>query len=204
MSANGTPSQFAPHPFALYDVYNQARICKHPATYGKHPSHAVTAIQWWYMDLGFLQALQFGYSRPNKTKDRVVTSFDGFNSYLLVVNESTKYIWVYLCALKEPPIHMTDLHLDQFGAKSGLIPTDQGGELAGSNDFITRMAQRKFIVEQLVPTARIKTSRLSTTMVPLELQYKFYCMVRAYQQYFGLWHFFMLHTFIIGEYTSQL
>ena len=77
----------------------------------------------------------------------MVTSFDGYNSYLLVVDESTKYTWVYLCTSKEPPIALIEMHLDHFGSKSGFICTDQGGELAGCDDFLTRMALRKFIVE---------------------------------------------------------
>jgi hypothetical protein len=42
MSTTGTPAKFIPHPFASYDVYNQARIRKRPATKGKHPSRATT------------------------------------------------------------------------------------------------------------------------------------------------------------------
>jgi hypothetical protein len=99
------------------------------------------------MDFGFLRASTFDYSRPDKSKDRVVTSFDGYNSYLLVVDESTKYTWVYLCASKEPPIALIKMHLDHFGSQSGFIRTDQGGELAGCDDFLTRMALRHFIVE---------------------------------------------------------
>jgi hypothetical protein len=101
------------------------------------------------MDFGFLRASQFDYSRPDKSKDRVVTSFGGYNSYLFVVNESTKFTWVYLCKSKEPPIQLVNLHLDQFGGKSGFICTDQGGKLAGSNNFIKQMAERHFIVEPI-------------------------------------------------------
>jgi hypothetical protein len=39
------------------------------------------------------------------------------------------------------------MHLDQFGHQSGFIRTDQGGELAGSAEFTTAMAIRKFVVE---------------------------------------------------------
>ena len=77
----------------------------------------------------------------------MVTSFDGYNLYLLVVDESTKYTWVYLCVSKEPPIALIEMHLDHFGSKSGFIRTDQGGELAGSDNFKTQMALRQFIVE---------------------------------------------------------
>lgn len=103
LSTTGTPSKLYPHPFASYDVYNQARIRKCPATRRKHPSRAVTSSQRWYMDFGFI-ASQFDYSRPDKKEDCVVTSFNGYNSYLLVVDKETKYTWVYLCEPKEPPL----------------------------------------------------------------------------------------------------
>jgi hypothetical protein len=147
MSADGLPSRFYPHPFASYDHYNQARIRKRPATRGKHPSRAVTRKQRFFMDFGFLRASQFDYSRPDRTKDRVVTSFDGYNSYLVIVDEFTKYVWVYLCVSKEPPLAMIHLHLDQFGGKSGIIRCDKGGELAHCAAFVTQMAERGYVVE---------------------------------------------------------
>jgi hypothetical protein len=99
------------------------------------------------MDFGFLHASQADYSRPDKSKERVVTSFDGYNSYLIIVDEYTKFVWVYLCVSKEPPLELINLHMDQFGAKSGHIRCDQGGELASCAAFITEMAKRGFIVE---------------------------------------------------------
>jgi hypothetical protein len=36
------------------------------------------------------------YARPNKAIDRVVLLYDGFNSYLLVVDEALRYAWVFL------------------------------------------------------------------------------------------------------------
>jgi hypothetical protein len=140
MSADGLPSQFHPHPFASYDHYNQARIRKRPATRGKHPSRAVRKRQRWFMDFGFLRASTSDFSRPDKDRDRVVTSFDGYNAYLIIVDEYTKYVWVYLCVSKDPPIDLIELHLDQFGTKGIHIRCDQGGELAGCTDFVTRMA----------------------------------------------------------------
>lgn len=78
-STEGTPGSFHPHPFASYDHYNKARIRKRAATRGKHPSRATQQKQRLSMDFGFMRASQFDYSRPDKSKDRVVTSFDGFN-----------------------------------------------------------------------------------------------------------------------------
>jgi hypothetical protein len=100
------------------------------------------------MDFGFLWSSTFDYSRPHQSLDRIVTSFDGFLSYLLVVDEFTKYMWVYLCKSKSPPLTLINLHLDAFGSShGGCIQTDQGGELARCADLITQMALRHYIVE---------------------------------------------------------
>eukprot|EP00804_Cyclotella_cryptica_P017245 CCRYP_016804-RA/>CCRYP_016804-RA protein AED:0.21 eAED:0.21 QI:0/0/0/1/1/1/3/0/813 len=145
---DGTPGKFYPHPFASYDHYNLARIHKHPATKGKHPSQATKKQQCFFMDFGFLRSSTFDYSQPDRTRDRVVESFDGYNSYLLIVDEFTKYIWVFLCISKDPPIDLINMHLDQFGsAAGGSIRCDQGRELAGCDDFVTAMAKRQYFVE---------------------------------------------------------
>ena len=147
-AADGLPAEFTPHPFASYDHYNHARIRKMPATKGKHPSRATTKQQRFFMDFGFLRASNFDYSRPEKSTDRVITSFDGYSSYLIVVDEYTKFIWVFLCKTKEPPMILLHLFLDLFGSKAGgSIRCDQGGELAQSHEFVTQMILRKYSVE---------------------------------------------------------
>eukprot|EP00804_Cyclotella_cryptica_P016939 CCRYP_001875-RA/>CCRYP_001875-RA protein AED:0.38 eAED:0.38 QI:0/0/0/1/0/0/3/0/857 len=88
------------------------------------------------------------YSRPDKSNDRVIESFDGYNSYLLVVDEHTRFIWVFVCKSKEPPMALVNLHLDIFGSTvGGSIRCDQGGELARCHDFVTQMALRQYTVE---------------------------------------------------------
>jgi hypothetical protein len=37
----------------------------------------------FYMDYGFVRALNEDFDQPTKKKDRVVESFDGYSSYLL-------------------------------------------------------------------------------------------------------------------------
>jgi hypothetical protein len=53
-----------------------------------------------------MRASSSNYSRPDKTKDRVVLSYDGFLSYLLIVDEATQYIWCFLTKMKEPPTNL--------------------------------------------------------------------------------------------------
>ena len=85
------------------------------------------------MDFGFIRASKSDYSKPDLKNDRVVNSYDGFSSYLLVIDEASRYAWVFLCESKEPPIEYASHFLTVFGLKSGgAIRCDQGGELARS------------------------------------------------------------------------
>jgi hypothetical protein len=47
---------------------------------------------WFYMDFGFMRASSMDFSHPNKQHERVITSWDGYSSYLLVVDEASCYI----------------------------------------------------------------------------------------------------------------
>jgi hypothetical protein len=69
----------------------------------------------------------------NKNTDRVVTSYDGFSLYLLIVDEATHFIWVFLTKSKAPPLDIHDSFFACFGHEhGGSVRTDQGSELARS------------------------------------------------------------------------
>jgi hypothetical protein len=88
------------------------------------------------MDFGFMRASTSDYSRRDKTKDRVVFSYDGFSSYLLIVDEASRYVWVFLTASKSPPIDIIQEFLQLHGhGDGGCVRTDQGGKLARSSVF---------------------------------------------------------------------
>jgi hypothetical protein len=92
--------------------------------------------QRFYIDFGFLRALTEDFSKPNAATDRVVQSFDGYTSYLLIVDEKTKYSWIFLTKSKSPPVELVSIFMKQFGNEhGGVIRVDQGGELARSEDF---------------------------------------------------------------------
>ena len=85
------------------------------------------------MDFGFVRG-----KHAVKTEDGpLVTSRDGYNCYLLIADEYSQHLWIFLFAGKSPPIDTIKQFLDTHGIKSGLrrIRTDQGGELAGSTTF---------------------------------------------------------------------
>jgi hypothetical protein len=65
---------------------------------------------------------------------------DGFNCYLLVVDEFSRYAWVFLCASKEPPIDEMSAFLRVLGlVAGGGLQCDQGGELAKSTRWCLHM-----------------------------------------------------------------
>ena len=91
----------------------------------------------FHMDFGFIKAIDTESSNKN-----LITSYDGFNSYLLVIDKKTRYIWIFLSKNKAPPIATIDKFLIKHGIpldkRDGLnlvIRTDQGGELSGSEKF---------------------------------------------------------------------
>jgi hypothetical protein len=56
----------------------------------------------FYLDFGFMRTSTSDFKRPNKAQDRVVLSYDGFLSYLLIVDEASRHVWVFLTKSKEP------------------------------------------------------------------------------------------------------
>ena len=66
----------------------------------------------------------------------MIRSYDGFTSYLLIIDEASRYTWVFLTATKEPPLDIVSEFLQHHGHEDGgCIRTDQGGELAHSVAF---------------------------------------------------------------------
>jgi hypothetical protein len=146
-NATGIPPSFHYHPFCFIDWKEEARVQWQAA--GKSAECTTEVGRRFYMDFGFMRASTLDYSRPNKDHDRVVASWDGYSSYLLVVDEASRYIWVFLTKSKEPPLDIVDTFLDCFGnVKGGSVRSDQGGELARSFEFSDLLLRKhKYVVE---------------------------------------------------------
>jgi hypothetical protein len=56
------------------------------------------------------------FSKASKSKDCIVYTYDGYTSYLLIVDEASHYIWVFLTSSK-------DLPLDSFRLLYGCMVT---------------------------------------------------------------------------------
>ena len=127
----GVPPGFHYHPFRFVDWKEEARIQKQAAM--RSAERTTECRRRFYMDFGFMRASNSNYTQPTKTTDRVVLSYDGFSAYLLIVDEASRYMWVFLTQSKSPPIDIIDTFLSRFGhERGGSIRTDQGGELARS------------------------------------------------------------------------
>jgi hypothetical protein len=69
-------------------------------------------------------------------------SYDGYSSYLLIVDETSCFVWVFLTNSKSPPIDIIKVFLTQHGHDDGgCIRTDQGAELARSLAFQDMLLQ---------------------------------------------------------------
>jgi hypothetical protein len=88
------------------------------------------------MELGFMWASRSDYRSPCLGLDHVVECFEGFSAYLIVVDEASRYVWVFLQKSKEPPVDLICKFLALHGSPAGgVIRTDLGGELARSTTF---------------------------------------------------------------------
>jgi hypothetical protein len=142
----GLPPVLEYHPFHCIDFKEWAYIRKQPA--GPSAERIPTRGSEFFMDFGFMRASTDNCRCPNKDTNRIVTSYDGFSAYLLIVDGATRRVWVFLTESKEPPIEICLAFLRNFGNGRGLIRTDQGGELAHSDAFIASMLKdRGYVVE---------------------------------------------------------
>ena len=95
------------------------------------------------MDFGFMRSSTSDYKKPNKQTNRVVLSYDGYSAYLIIVDGTSRRLWVFLTQSKEPPLNIVQAFMTKFGIGGGLVRTDQGGELAKSDKF-RNMLQHDF------------------------------------------------------------
>jgi hypothetical protein len=95
------------------------------------------------MDFGFISASTSDYKQPNKQTDRVVLSYEGYSAYLIIVDGTSRRLWVFLTQSKEPPLDIVRAFMTKFGIGGGCVRTDQGGKLAHS-DLFRNMFQKEF------------------------------------------------------------
>ncbi len=103
--------------------------------------------QHFHVDFGFVRGSEF------KSKDEVtgktVTSIDNKNSYLLIVDRKTRYMWIYTSDSKEPPLAALKTVLTKFGSDDAhrTVRTDQDKGLGKSKEFLDLLTELNFTPE---------------------------------------------------------
>jgi hypothetical protein len=85
-------------------------------TPNEHPNPASTPTcgQHFTIDFGFMKGSD--YVQQDK-EGRTITSIDGFRSYCLIIDQASRYTWVFLTKTKHPPppIEIIKTFLQQHG-----------------------------------------------------------------------------------------
>jgi hypothetical protein len=84
------PPPFSTHPFCVINAKEQGGIHKQPV--GHSPDKAPLPGLRFFMDFGFMCASTMDYRFPQPGSDRVVECFEGFNAYLIIVDEASHYV----------------------------------------------------------------------------------------------------------------
>ena len=103
------------------------------------------AGQHFHMDFGFVRGSKYSVKQENAP---TITSVDGYNSYLIIVDRVTRYVWVFLTTSKSPPITIAQKILNKFKCKNPhrTCRTDQGGKLGRSHKFQSMLVDENFIL----------------------------------------------------------
>ena len=59
------------------------------------------AGQHFHLYFGFVRGFSYSISKENQP---TITNIDGYNSYLIIVNRITRYVWIFLTSSKDPSI----------------------------------------------------------------------------------------------------
>ena len=87
--------------------------------------------QHFHVDFGFVRGSEFSLKLEN---GKTITSIDGKNAYLLIVDRATRMLWIYVTDSKSPPVDEVPMILEKFGSKHihRTIHTDQDKALGKS------------------------------------------------------------------------
>ena len=102
--------------------------------------------QHFHMDFGFVRGSTYAIKKENGP---TITSKDGYNSYLLIVDRATRYMWLFLTASKHPPVETARKVLHKFKSSHPhrTVRTDQGKELGKSDKFRAMVEDEGFVLE---------------------------------------------------------
>jgi hypothetical protein len=68
----------------------------------------------FHMDMGFVHGSSY---RTKDENGHLITSLDGYNSYLIIVDQASRYTWVFLSKYKVPQVKVIENFLALHGSK---------------------------------------------------------------------------------------
>ena len=180
----GTPNLWHKHRFFKYPCCQDRKMTK---MIQGHKSVQTAKIPGnvFLMDFGFMR----GPKQGNDKKGKILSSFDSFTLYLLVTNEASRFVWIFLTKDKNPPIDIVGTFLDQKGLKSGMrrVRIDKGGELAKSSAFRNLIQKQTYILKITGSDTSFQNSlseRLHRTFVDtMRTMLQAACLTNMYRSY---------------------
>ena len=143
------------------------------------------------MDFGFVRGSGCTH---RDTNNWLTASIDGYNAYLLIMDASTRYHWIFFTKSKCPPTDIIDTFLSNYGISDCLrtMWTNQDGELTGSSDFRTMVLKHGYIMETAGTYSSFQNG-------PAECPHRTFVQIMIYQLYTtGLpssyWSFALLYS----------
>ena len=106
--------------------------------------------QHFHIDFEFVRGSDFKVPTGQKGEGPTLTSIDAKNSYCIIVDRATRYIWVHLDNTKQPPIDPVRMVLRKFGNKQithRTVRTDQDKGLGRSKEFIKMVNDEDYTIE---------------------------------------------------------
>jgi hypothetical protein len=143
----------------------------------------------FHLDFGFIRvlSLDFGVTAGHC----IVTSYNGNNTFLLIVCAKTRHTWVFCQTPKAPPIHILERFLEVNGLKDRprFMRMDRGRELWRSK--MMWLLNQVTLLSQQVWMPEIKMARWNAPMAPSAPQAADYCTVLGSPQNHGPQHWYM-------------
>jgi len=125
----------------------------HPINTPHHTDQPTIPGQTFQADMGFVRGTKYQH---RDIDGQLITSMDGYNSYLIVVDRATRYTWIFLSKTKTPPVHLLKGFLQTHGTTQPVIKrirTDKGGELWGSYELQRTLQELNWVLEPTAPDA---------------------------------------------------
>ena len=156
--------------------------------------------QHLHMDFGFLRGSSFA---AKNDKGRLITTIDGFRSYLIIVDRETRYKRVFLTTTKHPPLQEVESILSKFHHTSkqtnATVRTDQGGELGKSTKFRMLLKKYDYAFE---PTGSNSSRQNGIAEKPnQDLKRIVKCLLHASGLHSGYWSYAMHHAVYLANRT---